>query len=564
MCVYRGSFYCSLRIKSELEAVSEDGQRLIQRYGNLSDFLSQDDDLAIIDDFMCMKADTETARHLALKLVLEKVSEITVVCRNESPPNIWNTKSHPPVSSSAMDSILQLPKVDSLFDYASKVSASKLPIGPPPLPASSSSAAPPFSHTTSIYTVPSIVPKSFPMPPPPIQPDLSSPPPPSLIKANGGGGYITTSASSLVAPYHQPVSTTMASILSSGMGGLNFNGTSADTMSKSTVESLNKRLHGLSICNADLMKQISEKDKQIKSLTKLVDPQCDLINKTLRLEKELLEAKAELVLLKTDVRNNSNSTSSNFPCNNEATQLVIALQKQLESEKLNSRNLKHQVEIERIYSAKINDKHNNLMKQLHAGFPAFSPTPATLNTAVPSSRIGLDSFGLRNLLANTGSGGAATPSSAATTAAAVSLVSKDLKADDKRNVFSSSAGSSLLKKPAPAMMTNIATSTPFSYASYQSTENVISTTTISDFSGTGRSTGTSSTDSSIYSTINSLETAIARSKERAGSLATIGSEVGNSFDLQQLQQARQLNAALRGVPYLNLATSYKSFSEGGL
>ena len=63
-----------MRIKSELDAVSDQGQILIKRYGSLRDFLIQDENIAIIDDYICLHGDVETARKLALTQMMEKAS----------------------------------------------------------------------------------------------------------------------------------------------------------------------------------------------------------------------------------------------------------------------------------------------------------------------------------------------------------------------------------------------------------------------------------------------------------------------------------------------------------
>ena len=63
-----------MRIKSELDAVSDSGNILIKRYGSLRDFLIQDENIAIIDDYICLHGDVETARKLAITQMMEKAS----------------------------------------------------------------------------------------------------------------------------------------------------------------------------------------------------------------------------------------------------------------------------------------------------------------------------------------------------------------------------------------------------------------------------------------------------------------------------------------------------------
>lgn len=93
------------------------------------------------------------------------------------------------------------------------------------------------------------------------------------------------------------------------------------------------------------------------------------MKKNISLDKELQEAKMEIALLKSQ-NHQFMSQLSNTP--NDSS-MILSLQKQLESEKQNSRNLRHQVEMERMYSTKVNEKHNNLVKQLH--MTSTSPVP---------------------------------------------------------------------------------------------------------------------------------------------------------------------------------------------
>ena len=67
-----------MRIKSELDAVSDQGQILIKRYGSLSEFLIHDVDITIVDDYICLNSDTETARNLALSQIMEKTITVNI------------------------------------------------------------------------------------------------------------------------------------------------------------------------------------------------------------------------------------------------------------------------------------------------------------------------------------------------------------------------------------------------------------------------------------------------------------------------------------------------------
>merc|ERR1739848_711270 len=69
----------------------------------------------------------------------------------------------------------------------------------------------------------------------------------------------------------------------------------------------------------------------------------------------------------------------------DSSQLVISLQKQLESKKLNARNLKHQVEMERIYSNKVNEKYCSLLKQQQQALTVPPPPMSSISPIIGGS-----------------------------------------------------------------------------------------------------------------------------------------------------------------------------------
>ena len=145
----------SPRMKCELNSVCDQGQRLIKRYGSLRNFLLQDDNIVLVDDYICLQDDIATARNLALNSVLQNTTLNEV---GQALPNtVWNTKSPPPQD---LDDYFTLPKVEtnSLFDY--KI------IKPPTVTSSATKVT---------------IPTSFPVPPPPLQSGAATPPP--LLKA---------------------------------------------------------------------------------------------------------------------------------------------------------------------------------------------------------------------------------------------------------------------------------------------------------------------------------------------------------------------------------------------
>jgi hypothetical protein len=299
-----------------------------------------------------------------------------------APATVWNSqtpltaaiKANAAASASNdtndVDPWLQLPKVDSLFNYdGGNVSTSTL--------LSSSNNFPGLSSHLS-------------------KPDLSSPPPTiqrsaSASNTNGFSGAASNSSGS------------------SRFGGLGSTSTAAapfdgSSSNQTCVESLNRRLTGLSMCNADLLTQLANKERQLQHFSKMIAPQEELVTSHENLKQELDEAKREisrLRLLLESKDGDRNKEKAPTPPPVSDNYLIISLQHQLESERLNSRNLKHQLELERAYSTKVTEKHNYLLNRFHSSGGGQIPgTPVGLGDSGGGGRQ-TDSFGLRGLLANT-------------------------------------------------------------------------------------------------------------------------------------------------------------------
>ena len=364
----------SIRIQSEYESLSLDGRTVIGRFGNLRNFLTCDENITIIDDYICVKSDTETAQKLAINRVMKHPMYFGQITKPVTTSNAWFNKSLDN-SESLVDSIpsLQLPEMDSLFQRQVN------PIRPP---------SPPVSTCASV-----IIPNSFPVPPP--SQDSS----PENFNVSPTSSNVNTSIGNLiqVPTSFSTVCTSTASTINTSLSAQDETSTKKskclvyryDTASAvTTEENLHKKLQALTLANAELMTKLDEKDRYIQSLVKLqlVDPKYDLLKRTLSLEKELLEARVELKEWKQKAEKSRDSS-----------QLVISLQKQLESEKLNSRNLKHQVEMERIYSNKIHEKYSNLMKQIVLTPPPSSSASTnnsiscSLSSSLNSPKSSLDS-----------------------------------------------------------------------------------------------------------------------------------------------------------------------------
>lgn len=346
-----------------------------------------------------------------------------------APATVWNsqtpltasikanagTSSTPPATSATaasenndVDPWLQLPKVDSLFNY------------------DGSSALPGLTSHLS-------------------KPDLSSPPP--TIQRSSSA---STSSNGFSARFGS-LGTTPAT--SAAPGSLFESPSSRD----SSVDSLNRRLASLTMTNTDLMQQLANKERQLQHFSKIIAPQEELTAANEKLKQDLEEAKKEILRLRTLLEakesgeRNKDKTPTPPPVSDNY--LIISLQHQLESERLNSRNLKHQLELERAYSSKVTEKHNFLLNRFHSaggvggggGVPVQLPgSPVGLSEPVVSARQSQtlpDSFGLRGLLANTTSAFRDEPPSSRFTIGGVSQVGPPPQSSA---CFS---GSSVLNKP---------------------------------------------------------------------------------------------------------------------
>ena len=256
-------------------------------------------------------------------------------------------------------------------------------------------------------------------------PDLTSPPPPlpSPSKMNTAVAPLSAAVGS-----NRPIAAVAA--MNNNAADTSYKTTVGSTESSrtnsvpaATVESLNKRMQGLSLCNADLLRQLADKDKQLQTLVKTLTAR----------DQELEAAKREITKLKeqkvienfsSKVDDSENSTeqlkrttslnSNEITTTSTENQLIISLQKQLESEKLNSRNLKQQLDQERLYATRISEKQDFLYNKVNQNTSGNKPTvgnSSSLLGAVPQNKIDntltsnfgsiSDSFGLRGLLSNT-------------------------------------------------------------------------------------------------------------------------------------------------------------------
>lgn len=259
-------------------------------------------------------------------------------------------------------------------------------------------------------------------------PDLTSPPPPLPSPSKVIPAAIPLSAAvgsnrpvaAVTAMNNSAADTTYKTAV--GIGNIQSSASTAGVPT-ATIESLNKRMKGLSLCNADLLRQLADKEKQLQRMIKTVNAQ-DIELDAARTEIARLKERDVLIhsSAKTDESNKTltaeTSRAASTKCSEPTTNasdnhLIISLQKQLESEKLNSRNLKQQLEIERVHASRISDKQNfsynkvNQNTSIHSGNVAPS-TPLlgggsqnNLDNSISTNfASGSDSFGLRGLIAN--------------------------------------------------------------------------------------------------------------------------------------------------------------------
>ena len=535
-------FRSSSKLQSEVQTISVEGQKLIDKYGSLCEFFGHSDCLVVVDAYVCEKGSLEKARNLAIQSVLEKMLKDTPT----APTDVWNTKVVPTPMDSA---ILQLPKVESLFNYSSSsAAASGGAVGSTiaPVPKSTMiSAASTTSASQVSAGVSSLVPSSFPVPPPPIQHKelCMASPPPSLVKppiaassaaapgigsslpsasltsTTNGGGVIGPTSSSFLASGMSLTGSNGTSPFSSGFGK-SFGGIGSALDSGTTIESLNKRLQGLSQCNADLMKQIAEKDKQLDYLKTMISPKdgsSTFFEKHLAMEKELRETKAELEELRNKSAECHPGGDGKTPASTTTeSQLIIQLQQQLESEKLNVRNLRHQIEIERNYSTKLTDNFSKAIGQQNHHDPLSYHNQMSSHPGLSNNGGGLleSSLGLQGLLLNMNDGG-------------------NSSSGDRRSVFSASAGTSQLKSVGSTSGALLPAANAF-------------TSSISSFPSAGNLTNSLSLTSTSTSAAPGAFGSVGASKERAGSLAgpstnALTDDLKNRLltSLRQQQQAQQ-------------------------
>ena len=111
----------SIRIQSEYESLSTESQAVIRRFGSLRNFLSCEESIVIVDDYICISSDTQTAQNLALERVIRhpnafghqtKPPASAAITENSS--NVWFNKSDS-LSSDGGDPIIHLPEMNNLF-----------------------------------------------------------------------------------------------------------------------------------------------------------------------------------------------------------------------------------------------------------------------------------------------------------------------------------------------------------------------------------------------------------------------------------------------------------------
>ena len=332
----------SIRIQSEYESLSPESQAVIRRFGSLRNFLSCEESIVIVDDYICISSDTQTAQNLALERVTKHpyafghqtkpppTSSTTVASITENSScssNAW-FKSDSISSDGGGDPIIHLPEMNNLFfnDCHKPIQQLKPvnPIKPPSRPPLVSKPPP------NIFSIP----------PPQVSPIEKITP--TTIDYSTTKKFINMSKAS----------TTPVVLSSTPTTTIRNSSSPAAFPPQQDENSFHKSLHALTLANAELMAKLEDKNK------------------------ELMESRSEVLEWKQKAEKSRDSS-----------QLVISLQKQLESEKLNARNLKHQVEMERIYSNKINEKYCSLLKQQQQALTVPPPPMSSISPIMSTSPI---------------------------------------------------------------------------------------------------------------------------------------------------------------------------------
>jgi len=459
-------------IKTHLEERMADGDTLLNgrnavELEQMPIFLAQSPDLIIVDDIVCERRHRAEAQSLALAKVLENFSKLSDNLKSlpsaagaakptppppslppqaevgggpggqagpptpapaaglQPPPaNVW-TKGPPgggpnggggggggnAVGGSAStpasydSSILQLPKVDSLFNGSQHSGFG----GITGMPSVTVSVVPSITQSVTQSNATSVKLPDMSSPPPPLPPISSMtnlpPPPPAPPGLGCGVEQNSTGAIGVNRPPPPPPATTAAQ---------------QQQQHHDTVETLNRTLNRVTTYNTDLLDQLNEQERKTKAMSQKVG----------HLEKELVEAKEEIARLKANLASKMQMQADNSVAENNNANLILVLKKELESERLNSRNLQTQLEMERQHGKTVQDKHTSLINKLQnitgstaavtaaaaaaAAAAADSSSSSPSNSPSPAATVGGgggggvggyssfgDSFGLRGLLANT-------------------------------------------------------------------------------------------------------------------------------------------------------------------
>ena len=319
----------NFKLLEEIDQLDESGKQLIARFPSFPAFLLQSEDVQAVDNYFCHRDDIHKAKELAIDTILNNANMNPWQSTTTSDPSRLQQRSLQPPP-------IQKPAVtrmnNSLFSSSS------------------------FSCTPL-----------------------------------GGFGGLTLA----------PSSSSFSSVAASS---ISLDGSRSDCTNEHLVmiDSLNKRLNSLTKCNGDLLNQLNEREKDVFKLKETVtelEEKCKGYEKLkadyLNAQRELFQLKSEpfeLAKLKPDLkvpRAGSSLTEGSVT----ESQLIIQLQKQLETEKLNSHSLKHQLEIERAHSTKLAERQNALRLD---GSRERSVALSNLNGDSQSG----DSLGLQGILSS--------------------------------------------------------------------------------------------------------------------------------------------------------------------
>ena len=419
----------SALISKEIQQLEEDPKKVFDRFPSLEFFLTQSQELTLVDDLVCLRLNLEQAQQQIIESVDNNAHSMTMAMNvkqntpksnqaaaaattSQRTPNQQQQQqreSTPPYTPS-MNAMLRTPNPQQYSSLVSNSPTTPTTATSSPRPPGTPNAAAGNAWSTPTPTPTPNASSPFSINPLPYRPstqELNS----NATTSDSGGGLdlarqvVTPPKSNAQAPnaIHQRADQSSASTSRSGFGSIGNIATSPNSQrltgnnvaaaafainsqhpnsvvnlasNASVIESLNKRLQGLTKTNTDLLREIREKDDKIAELNQQVTA---LQERCRQYEQQLQSVNnvnggsgsgsGSSMAVGGASNSNSNgssnggdsisrsSTPASTSTNSESqNQVILTLQKKLDNEKLTSMSLRQQLEIERIFSNKLAEK----------------------------------------------------------------------------------------------------------------------------------------------------------------------------------------------------------------